>query len=496
MADAQDTQIKLSNGLMEIVELSDGKNITIKRHKDKASYTFMKSQKTKDYQWYKTTEKKGGEKLETEKVDLSGWQQYKLRALYIEGAIKTDLIKEDNFKERCNLLLRRMDDYPLSAGAKTGLVVGSLVLGALGGVWAHDVLTHGNTNPNAITVDKWHNQTVDKWNNVTNWVNTTKWNNQTKYIGNFDALKADVKSKVFDAIDNATIEANWGTNTTANVSALENILARDGIADVLTADKSLWADIQAIEPTITKTDLYFKTWGNLASIIKQAGFNSGFDAGKSAADAVVSAFYDKVSNDGKIKIPEFNATDWVPYSGKTIDNITAIENLIAISPYINSAFADHYISDYFSHTGLAKKAAYTDANIQTDIQNGIEYKFFAKQFDTNLTANVLLNLTGDARTNAINSLQYISANYNWLSGNYNKNITEELTDKIATNATLANSTLGKAILDASNFGADKVGAYKTADGAFIQTNGGSAGKAGKEGGYKISAAEYDLLKNL
>jgi hypothetical protein len=184
------------------------------------------------------------------------------------------------------------------------------------------------------------------------------------------------------------------------------------------------------------------------------------------------------------------------YSGVTIKNITALENLAAIDPQIDSTFADSYLADYFGHTGLTKKAAYTDKDLQGKVQAGIEYKFFAKQYNTNLTADVLLDLTGNARTNAINSLQYISANYNWLSGNYNKNVTEELTDKIALNATLANSTLGKAILDASNFGVDKVGAYKTKDGAFIQASGGSAGKAGKEGGYKISAAEYDLLKNL
>ncbi len=396
------------------------------------------------------------------------------------------------------------------------------------------------------------------------------WNNNT--VGDhFNVLLKEVKEQAKDVWTPAQIDQKWGKNTTDNVSALENILAKDGVADTLWDNAVYQAALNALG--LTKEKLYDKTFGELAQLVNDIGVKDGIKYVHSQALAKakevtqdianltkpyegatpsnISALDELIAKDNIIeslvkldsslvketlyaksfsdlaqiaydlggdaaKQPMINAhlaamakakaavgdvfsdkelSD--NYSGVTIKNITALENLATIDPQIDSTFADSYIADYFSHTGLTKKAAYTDKDLQGKVQAGIEYKFTAIDFENDRTASKLLNESGNAREASLKALKDAAA-YSWLTSNYNKNITEDLTDKIALNSTLKNSTVGKAMFDLSNFDADKIMVYQTADGAFIQ--GYKAGlpvaKAGAEGGYKISAAEYTILKNL
>jgi hypothetical protein len=262
--------------------------------------------------------------------------------------------------------------------------------------WHND--THNNTiwQNFTVNVDKWHNQTF--------------WKNQTVYGYDFNALKAEAKKNLYNVFDNKTIESRWGTNTTENRTTLEDFLAKDGIADVLTKDPALWKQIQAVEPKVTPADLYFKSWTDIATLVQKAGYASGYDSGKQAADAVISAFHDKVLADGKSTIKVFNDSDWQPYTGSTIENITAIENFLTINPQIVYAYGDSDISDYLNHIGLNEKAAYTDKSLQSKVQSGIEYKYNKGQIMT-LDENDF----GDAeKATTLNYLAKNHAMYPWL----------------------------------------------------------------------------------
>jgi hypothetical protein len=358
--------------------------------------------------------------------------------------------------------------------------------------------TNTVTNTVNVPVDKWHNETKwnnftkyvneTKWNNFTKYVNETKWNNFTKYVG-VDLVQA--------TIENCSNIFNLTEIKNADNATLLQWLGRDDLADKLTADPALWADIKAVDPAVISKDLYTKNISYVVSLIHKAGYNSGTEAGKAAADKLLAKIYGSELNETKSLVTEYTASDWKPYETPTLDNLVAVEELKGNAPDVNNAFADHYIADYFNHTGLVKKVAYTDATLHEKVQAGIEYKYTAIDFENDRTASKLLNESGNAREASLKALKDAAA-YSWLTSNYEKNITEDLTDKIALNSTLKNSTVGKAMFDLSNFDADKITVYTTADGAFIQ--GYKAGlpvaKTGAEGGYKISAEEYTILKNL
>ncbi len=149
--------------------------------------------------------------------------------------------------------------------------------------------------------------------------------------------------------------------------------------------------------------------------------------------------------------------------------------------------------NYTIYLNLSKSAV---ADLEAQAET---YAIVADEFRTDLTADLILNTTESARTSAIGDLKDIPGQYSWLGGFYGKNITEDLTDKIKTNASYNNTAWGKAILEMSNLGADKIEVYKTGDGGIIiqgYDNGQRITTAGKEGAYKASGADYDVIQKL
>jgi hypothetical protein len=467
--------------------LGEGKNkqLIVQPEGDKFYYNYSINPEAKG----KGIWLKGNQKTLAFRPVSNFWMSDKKRALlaslHLQKAPNADMQKASETEEVARYEIKKCGGW-----GKTAKICGTIATLAIAGAASAQLMKmYGPVKTTTNTV----NVPVDRWNNVTNDIhhyhNGTVWNNDTVYVSDIDLERAVIEncSNVFNIteiqnVDNATLR-QW--------------LGRDSLADKLTGDPALWEDIKAVDPAIIPKDLYTKDISYVVSVIHQAGYNSGTEAGKAVADKLLAKVYNGELNETKTLITEYTAADWKPYENATLDNLVKVETLKGNAPDVNNAFADAYIADYFSHTGLAKKAAYTDANIHTDIQNGIEYKFTAIDFENDRTASKLLNESGNAREASLKALKDAAA-YSWLTSNYNKNITEDLTDKIALNSTLKNSTVGKAMFDLSNFDADKIMVYQTADGAFIQ--GYKAGlpvaKAGAEGGYKISAAEYTILKNL
>jgi hypothetical protein len=149
------------------------------------------------------------------------------------------------------------------------------------------------------------------------------------------------------------------------------------------------------------------------------------------------------------------------------------------------------------------KSAIADLEVQAET-----YALAADEFRTDLTADLVLNTTQSARTNALADLQNIPGQYSWLGGWYNKTVNEQLTDKIMTNASYNNTVWGKAIVQLSNLGANKIDVYMTGDGkAIIQGYDKNNQRIGdytdangvkilSEGACEASGADFKIIQNL
>ncbi len=258
--------------------------------------------------------------------------------------------------------------------------------------------------------------------------------------------------------------SKYAAPTLDNIIALESFAIKDPTADLLWANYA--TELNASYNITVKDDLYAKTPIELVQLADTIAQEKGGAAWQAVVNmhSTYLATAKAVIDDDAYTDAEIDA-EW---GNASLDHIVELDQKITQTPEINSVFSDTYLTDYFSHTGLTKKGAYNDKDLQGKVQAGIEYKFFAKQYDKNLTADTLLDLTGDARTNAISSLHYIADQYSWLTGNYNINLTLSTIQEITNNDTYGNTSLGTALAGLWNNGADRAEIYLTKDGLFAQ----------------------------
>jgi len=321
-------------------------------------------------------------------------------------------------------------------------------------------------------------------------------------VGYTQAL-ADAHGLLYNQMKAALSDTNinlsaLATPTLEHLLGLETLAIKDPTADLLWTNYA--AELNASYNITVKDDLYTKTPIELVQLANTIAEEHGGAAWQAVVNAHItylatakSVISDKAYTDTEID----NA-----WGGVSLENITALNEKITLTPEINSVFGDTYVADYFSHTGLTMKGAYTDKDLQSKVNKGFEYKFFAKQYDKNLTADKILEMPGEARVEALNSLDYIAQQWNWKGGNYSKNTSDNrFEEAVRTNATLSYDAKSKMLELCGIYYVGGAEIKKTADGAFVQAK-DKDGKIlldkdiGSLGGYQISEADYNILKNL
>jgi hypothetical protein len=358
---------------------------------------------------------------------------------------------------------------------------------------------------------------------------------EKKHYGNLEALVAKMPDNIIDILPKLKEWANTHYNVNYTGTNASELLVKVDEAVVKLAQKagtqnftkakdamqnysnfvgntvgwgSKYANFKALNDTIknlTYTDIAGKTT-SITSTLKTALQNyitdqkaaaiSGATAG--IQDAVYGILWNQTASDINM-----NATALKTKFG--LRNDTALREIEWKFGKVQGINANADQAVYLSHTTNASNIY---MNMSKADVSGLEaaaqtYGEFAHQFRTNLTADLILNETGSARTNAFANIKYAAGQYNWKDspfGWYNKSISENLVDKILKNTTLVHNDTKDAILDLQGFGAQSFEVYKAGDGKMIIQGYDKLGqritKTGSEGAFKADGLDYKTVKNL